>query len=221
MFGLFLIEDWNGNIRLMRASNIHKKVMDKSKKSNYNWIASATDLISVCEKKKFPEKYATDIKIAVLNCFSQVMLTDRESNEKETDLEAVYYAYNSLYETKSEKAIKARSNFLNSFLLYITSCNYKFLFRGELYHKYCNEWRNAKFQKLINEQNINFEQLKIVLEKEFDDAIQKADEDKIFVSDDEIVTERILKYIKESVDHSCLMFDEAEEKPKVKNLTKN
>ena len=62
MFGLYSFLDWNGNPRTMRASTIHKKVLEASKKSNYGWIASATDLINVCSKKNFPVEYCKFVK---------------------------------------------------------------------------------------------------------------------------------------------------------------
>lgn len=221
MFGLYLLEDWNGDLRLMKASKIHKKVMDKSQKSNYNWIASATNLISVCEKKKFPEQYATDIKIAVLNCFSQLINSDDDTTRrKKTDLDAVYYAYNSLYEIQEEKAIKARTNFLNAFLLHITLCKYTFLFRGESYHKYCTEWRNKKFNELFSKENINFSHLKTTLEKEFENAINLAEKEGIFLEDDKKEQEKLNNYIKQSTDYFFESYG-APEKPKTKTLKKD
>lgn len=221
MFGLYLLEDWNGSLRLMRASKIHKKVMDKSQKSNYNWIASATDLISVCEKKKFPQQYSVDIKIAVLNCFSQLINSDNHSTRrKKTDLDAVYYAYNSLYEIQEEKAIKARTNFLNAFLLHITLCRYTFLFRGKSYHKYCAEWRNKKFNELFSKADINFPYLKTILEKEFQDAIDLAEKEGIFREDDKKAQEKLNNYIIESTDYFFETYG-TPEKPKTKILKKD
>ena len=93
-----------------------KKVIEASKKSNYNWIASATDLIYICNKKDLPIEYAIDIKVAILNCFATLINSENESRGKETDIYAVYHAYNSLYGVENENAIVARKNFLRGFL---------------------------------------------------------------------------------------------------------
>ena len=48
-------------IQNMTAKELYNRVMEDSK-SNYNWIASATDLINVCNKKNFPEEKANMAK---------------------------------------------------------------------------------------------------------------------------------------------------------------
>lgn len=44
--------------------------MKQSKVSNYDWLASADELVDVCNRKGFNRKYAIDIKCAILNCYA-------------------------------------------------------------------------------------------------------------------------------------------------------
>lgn len=185
MFGLYLLKDWYGNLHLMSASKIHKQVMEQSQNSNYDWIASATDLISVCEKKNFPKHFEIDIKTAILNCFSQLINCDNDSTRgKKTDLNAVYYAYNSLYEIQDERVIEARAKFLTAFLLQITLSRYTDSVKGKTYHEYCIEWRNKQFDELFSKTDINFSSLKTKLEKEFQNSIAIATKTGIISKDD-------------------------------------
>lgn len=214
MFGLYLFEDWNGNLCIMRASKIHKNVMDISKKTNYNWLTSAENLINVCNKKKFPAEYAIDIKVAILNCFAQLI---NNSHIKKEDLDAVNIAYNSLYKIQEDKAIKARTNFLNAFLMHITYHRFTFLLRGESYYNYCEKWRERKFKELFCEENLNFSNLEITLESDFENTILIADEKGIFSEDDKKEQLKIGEYIAKSTKH----FEETYRKPegpKVKTL---
>lgn len=185
---LYLLKGWNGLSYLMSAKKIHKKVMDQCEKSNYDWIASATDLVLVCESKKFPKTYAIDIKIAILNCFSELRNDENRGGRKESDLNAVEYAFNSLYEIQDEKAIKARINFLYSFLLSIAHCQEplnEYIIRGDLYYEYRQKWCDKKVKTLILEKDIDFYCLSQKLKKEFRDAVEFADRDGVFFEDDQ------------------------------------
>lgn len=186
MLGLYTFIDWNGNLRTMRASTIHKKVMEASKKSNHNWIAPATDLIYVCTKKNFPVEYSIDIKAAVLNCFASLINSDDDTSyHKKTDIKAVYYAYNSLFGIENETAVKARINFLNGFLLKMRLNSWQFVFhRGDSFTKVCNDWQTAKLNELILIENLNFDKIKDSLEKDFRNVIKVAEENGIFAEDD-------------------------------------
>lgn len=168
MFGIYTFMDWGGNPRIMRAETIHKKVIEDSKKSNYNWIASATDLICICDKKDFPIEYAIDIKIAILNCFATLINSEKESRGKATDINAVYHAYNSLYGIENENVIDARKNFLKGFLKKITLESLLFLvYDTKSYSKIYCEWCEKKVNELISIKEINFPSIKVVLMKEF------------------------------------------------------
>ena len=220
MFGLYSFLDWNGEPRIMRASTIHKKVLESSKKSNYGWIASATDLITVCSKKNFPVEYAIDIKSAVLNCFSVLINSeDDTSKSKKTDIHAVYYAYNSLFGIENENAVNARKNFLNGFLHRIRWNSWQFMFhQGNSFNNVCNEWQNTKFNELIIMENLNFDELKKSLEEDFRKLIKKAEQAGVFIEDDKRNAEIQMRIIEESVNDFTERYG-TKENPKVRKLT--
>ena len=220
MFGLYSFLDWNGEPRIMRASTIHKKVLESSKKSNYGWIASATDLITVCSKKNFPVEYAIDIKSAVLNCFSVLINSeDDTSKSKKTDIHAVYYAYNSLFGIENENAVNARKNFLNGFLHRIRWNSWQFMFhQGNSFNNVCNEWQNTKFNELIIMENLNFDELKKSLEEDFRKLIKKAEQAGVFIEDDKRNAEIQMRIIEESVNYFTERYV-PKENPKVRKLT--
>lgn len=220
MFGLYSFLDWNGEPRIMRASTIHKKVLESSKKSNYGWIASATDLITVCSKKNFPVEYAIDIKSAVLNCFSVLINSeDDTSKSKKTDIHAVYYAYNSLFGIENENAVNARKNFLNGFLHRIRWNSWQFMFhQGNSFNNVCKEWQNTKFNELIIMENLNFDELKKSLEEDFRKLIKKAEQAGVFIEDDKRNAKIQMRIIEESVNDFTERYG-TKENPKVRKLT--
>lgn len=214
MFGLYTFMDWHGNFRTMRASTIHKKVGEASRQSNYNWIASATDLINVCNKKGFPIEYSIEIKSTILNCYATLITCeDDTTRRKKTDLKAVYYAYNSLYGIINEKAINARINFLNGFLSKICWNPWQFLiYRGESFLKVCNEWQNSKLKELINLDYINFDEMETLLEEDLAKTIKEAKEAGLFKEDEKIEEEIQKRRNKEIVNYCLGSYDKTKTK---------
>lgn len=202
MFGLYSFLDWNGSVRVMRASSIHKRVMNDSKKSNFGWIASASDLVYVCSKENFPKYYAVDIMAAILNCFSVLINSDNiDLITKETDIKAVYYAYNSLFNCDSKIGEEARKTFLTSFLTKITWETHLFLaHRGNTFMEVTAKWQEDKFNELINVENLNFETLKQKLTYDYIATIKNAEKEGLFEKEDSEEQERQMEYIKKMVD---------------------
>ena len=217
MFNLYILEDWCGTPYIMSSSKIHKRVMDDSSKSNYNWIASATDLINVCNKKKFPEEKANDIKAAILNCYSSLMWSEDDySKRKKTDLNAVYFAYNSLYGVEDEKVIKARTRFLKSFLSLVTRSSFLFIaHHGENFRNARKEWINHKFNNLFAQEQIEFASLFSLLKNDFRKKIEQLEESGLFDEEDKIEQERFIGYI----DETANQFFEHPERQKVLSKT--
>jgi len=120
MSRLYFIIDRDGFIHLISAEKLHKKIMEQSKESNYNFIAPITDLVRVCDKKSFPKEYALDIKLAILNSFSELFQKYNHRHILESDLESVYRLYNSLFSITDERVINARYNFLKIYLTEVT-----------------------------------------------------------------------------------------------------
>lgn len=201
MFNLYILEDWYGTPHIMSSSKIHKRVMDDSSKSNYNWIASATDLINVCNKRNFPEEKANDIKVAILNCYSSLMWSEDDySRRKKTDLNAVYFAYNSLYGVEDQKVIQARTRFLKSFLSLVTHSSFLFMaHHGENYRNAEKEWINHIFSNLFVQEQIDFASLFSLLKNDFTQRIKQLEESGLFAEEDKIEQERLIGYIDETV----------------------
>ena len=63
-----------GKKRSMRATDIYNAVMHDSKESDYNWIASAKELVKLCKNENFPIEYSTEIEMAILICFANQSL---------------------------------------------------------------------------------------------------------------------------------------------------
>lgn len=200
MFDLFLIKDHNGKNHILKSSKIHKLVMEKSEETNYDWIAPASNLVSLCEQKKFPLEYAIDMKVAILNCFAELMNKKDLDNFKKDDLDAVYYAYNSLakyyannllYKAKAEEINEARSNFLKAFLKNIIFNKYTFLYRGKSYHEFVDEWINQKFEELFFKDYIFFSYIKNSIKQEFYNDASTLEGKNVFFSDDEVAKEKL------------------------------
>ena len=161
--------------------------MKDSSKSDYNWIASATELVRVCNEPNFPQEYAKGIKIAILNCFSHLAkMEEYPSNEEPTDNDAVYSCYNSLSSSDEDSAV-AKQKYLIAIIESITKY-YHFEFpshTGPIYKKTCKEWEKSKFDEWSSKEAIDFKQLIKDLEIDFDKTIKAAEEEGIFKKEDD------------------------------------
>jgi len=185
----------------MTAKELYNRVMEDSQ-SNYNWIASAPELVRVCEESTFPSEYAQGIKIAILNCFANIEHGANSGGDRyrtdPADEEAVQYCYNSLYSIKTDEAISARKRFLSEM---ITTASYVSIF-DSLYHpgptfkNLCHEWRKAKLEAWISERNINFKKLIDVLRNSFTAMIKEAELKGVFVEDEKKDEEEMTEFYK-------------------------
>lgn len=196
MFDLYILNDWNGNPHIMSSSKIHKRIISDSNKSNYNWIASASELINVCNKKDFPKEKAYDIEVAILNCYSKLMTRDKEYLRMDVrDIISVYSAYNSLYGVDDCKVIEARERFLRSFISLTT--HYSFLsisHHGKNFEDAKKEWIDNMFNELFKIEQIDFFNLFPQLKLEFTHKIQELEKSGLFDEEDKMEKERLLDY---------------------------
>lgn len=195
----YKITGWHGETQVLTAKNLYERVVEDSK-SDYNWIASAAELVRVCNEPDFPDMYANNIKIIILNCFANLELQqERCYNLRRTDKEAVYSCYNSLPETDST-VIKAKEKYLTAIIEGITRYSgdeERFpIYFGPAYKKTCEDWKKAKLNEYTSEAKIDFNQLREKLNTDFEKTIKEADEKGIFDEDDNLgsnVTEINLK----------------------------
>lgn len=193
---VYMFQDNKGNYRVMSAKKIHKRVMEDSKKSNYNWIADADNLVFVCNCKTFPLEYAIDIKVAILNCFARLMSNTLYKNNYE--LNPVYSAYNSLNGITDEKVIEARTNFLNAYLTDIMYESYAYLpvHSGKSFDEVCGEWKRKNIENLLSSNFVYFNELIETLSNDFKETIRAEEEKGVFLKDDEEYFEDMKNFMK-------------------------
>jgi len=182
----YTIFGWHNEKYFMTAKQLWEQVQEDSK-SDYNWIASATELVRACTQPSFPQEYAQAIKIAILNCFARLE-TKRElgGHSEDTDGEAVSFCYRSLSGV-SEEADTARQNYLKAIIEGVTKYHFRLLefnHYGPTYSKIRDEWKNTMLEKYGSEVHFNFDQLRQELHDDFDKVMKKAEEEGAFEEDD-------------------------------------
>lgn len=180
----------------LTAKELYNRVIEDSK-SDYNWFASAPELVRFCEDPTFPSEYAQGIKVAILNCFANIEHGANSGGDRyrtdPADKEAVQYCYNSLYGIESQEVISARKRFLSEM---ISTASEVRLF-SSLYHpgptfkKLCGDWRKAKLEEWILKENVDFENLISVLLPSFKAMIKEAELKGAFVEDEKKDEEEI------------------------------
>lgn len=192
------ITGWRGKKYSLTANQLYERVLEDSK-SDYNWIASATELVRVCNDPCFPEIYAVGIKIIILNCFANLELQKEYPSKGElTDAEAVYSCYNSL-PTTDETAKKVKEKYLTAVITGITKYTQSEvrlpIHVGPTYTKKVEEWKKKKFDEYVSAVTIlNFDQLREDLYTDFDKMVETAEEEGAFEKDDKEYREKLRKF---------------------------
>lgn len=187
------IRGWTGNYS-MTAKQLYERVLEDSK-SNYNWIASASELVRICEDVDFPVEYAQSIKIAILNCFANLETKKEYSGHTEpTDEGAVHFCYNSLTNF-DEKSHQVKEKYLHAVIKAITKYDHSevrfCMHPGPAYHEVCKKWIETKFEEYVSREKIDFDKLREDLYLDFGKTIQQAEKDGVFEEDDEKHRKRI------------------------------
>ena len=193
----FTVVGWRGDIHTLSAKALYERVLADSK-SDYNWIASATELVKVCNSPSFPEMYAQAIKIIILNCFANLELQkEYPSSGESTDKAAVYSCYHSLPST-DETVIKVKQKYLTAIITAITrytQCEVRLpMHQGPTYNKMCEEWKKAKFDEYASKKEIDFDELRETLYDDFEKMIKEAEEEGAFEADDAEYREELRKF---------------------------
>lgn len=203
----YMVTGHHGDTYSLTAKQLYERILDDSK-SDYNWIASASELVRICKKTGFPNKYALAIECAILNCFANI---EHRANcggdryiDKPADQEAVQECYNSLYQVEDEEAISARKRYLAEMIARASDIRIfdPFYHPGPTFRKLRKDWIKSKLQEYISQERIDFKQLVEVLHNEFVKLIKKAEADGAFDEDDKAEREswkkcyaEILKYL--------------------------
>lgn len=194
------ITGWRGKKYSLTANQLYERVLEDSK-SDYNWIASATELVRVCNDPCFPEKYAIAIKIIILNCFANRELQKKYyANGESSDAEAVYSCYNSLPDA-NKTAKKVKEKYLNAVITGVTKYNYgsgevRFpIHIGPTYTQKVEEWKKKKIDEYVSAIMIlNFDQLREDLYADFNNMIETAEQEGAFEKDDNEYHEALEKF---------------------------
>ena len=147
---LFTFKDRFGQEHTMRAATIHKRIMEQSQESDFEWIAPAIELVKICKDERFPRKYAVDIEMAILNCFANIEARVNRGGDKRVtkanDALAVQYCYDELGRLMSSTNNKDLKKSLNSvrtrYLLEKISSAVNTTTRGQYFK--CKAFRDLK-----------------------------------------------------------------------------
>lgn len=192
------VKGWYGDTYLLTAKALYKRVLEDSK-SDYNWIASATELVRVCNDPEFPEVYAVGIKLIILNCFANLELQkEYPSRRLPTDEEAVCSCYNSL-PTTDGTVKKVKDKYLSAVITGITRYTQSEvrlpIHVGTTYEQKVEEWKKKKFDEYVSAVMIlNFDQLRENLYADFDKMIKTAEEEGAFEKEDKEYREKLRKF---------------------------
>lgn len=178
----YKINGWYGT-ELLTAKELHEIVMNDAQQSNYNWIASATELVRVCSHREFPLEYAKDIKMAILRCFAELdVQVCGYSYQKPTDNKAVHYCFNSL-SWEIEEECSAKQKYLKAQIKLAKLCYCEVpIYCGDEFHKFCDEWERRQFEKYFKQENIDFLKMFKELCDDFGKELAMADKQKHFKS---------------------------------------
>lgn len=192
------ITGWRGVKHSLTAKQLYERILEDSK-SDYNWIASATELVRVCNDPCFPKTYAQGIKLTILNCFANLELQKEfPCNFQSTDKAAVYSCYHTLPSTDAA-VIKVKEKYLAAIIKAITKytkSEVRFpIHPGPAYQKICVDWEKSKFDEYVSKEKIDFDQLREDLYDDFEKTIKTAEEDGVFESDDKAYHEYVQEFV--------------------------
>jgi len=170
------------------AKQLYKRVLNDSE-SKQEWIASYAELVKVCQKQKFPRKYAKEIMICILNASSNSDSNTKRihsSTELSEDEKAKYFCYKQLAKSTDEKAITSRATFFASIIDNMIENgprDIRFLIlRDEIYNEICSEWKKTMMEMFYKDELVNIENIKSFLEIDFYNTIINAKNKKIIVT---------------------------------------
>ena len=101
----YKITGWHGETQLLTAKNLYERILEDSK-TDYNWLASATELVKICNEPDFPEMYATNIKIIILNCFANLELQQERCYNQLQDIAGMKNAFRFILDLHIKKLAK-------------------------------------------------------------------------------------------------------------------
>ena len=171
--GKIWITDWHDTRREMTPDELLERIR-KDSKSNWNWLAPATEIVKAISGSDFPEPIANELKGIILKCFADILLSDYSGTEKSTDQIAVAYCYYSLH-GKAGKHIKRlyRKNLIRATISYTGL--WAIHTRGKEYYAFCREWEKDALQHFTRRFGVDFMRFRINIETDFKSALERAE----------------------------------------------
>ena len=77
--GLYKIKGCNGKIYYKTAKQLYEQILNDSK-SNHELIATASELVRICEEPDFPKNYVEEIKICILKSYASLERNKKNLN---------------------------------------------------------------------------------------------------------------------------------------------
>lgn len=168
MAGLFYITDHDGNRHVMTDRELRTLIIKQSRKSDYNWLAPANELLKTCNDPKFNKDYAKDIKVAIVNCYANFLKGDCPGN-----IVYAFDAYNELFECNDERVLEARKKFLKAFIRRNIFWNKHFGNIDETFWKAKDRWVDDTAEKLLEVRQVSFGSFKDDLVRDFEKYIDE------------------------------------------------
>lgn len=190
--GKVWITDWNGNRHEMAPEELLERIR-KDSRSNWNWLAPATEIVKTISDPEFPEPIANELKKIVLRCFANVLLSNRIGTERPTDQIAVAYCYYSLH-GKASKRIKRlyRENLIEAVMRDVDRRTWHI--HGEQYREFCGDYKKEAIHRFTGRDfGTDFMRFRTNIEADFEKALKQAEESGAF-KEDEAQHEESMKY---------------------------
>ena len=196
-FKRFKLIDWDEKTVSLTAKQLLERTKQNNKKG-YCWFAPISEIVKICDNPDFPEKYAKEIKLIILNAFAKLE-TKHEImfRQKAGDQDAVHSCYNSL-NNNDPRVVAAKEQYLRAILEGITKYHFtpiEFISYSQTYRKLCEEWKEEQFKKYFLQDTIDFLFFKHTLNESFEHVMQKAENDGLFKAENEQRFESIPAYL--------------------------
>ena len=157
---LFRFKGHDGNTKLLSDKKIRNIVVKQSLKSNYDWIAPANELLTVCNSKAFNKSCAKDIKVAIVSCYTNLL---NGYGDISSDIRYSYQAMLELKEYENDENIQnVRRLFVESYVKRAI----RYVFLGDMSKTYFDvksEWIKMKSNELLLSENskLDFDDIKV------------------------------------------------------------
>lgn len=174
----FWITDWQGRIHRVTPEKLLERIKSDSSKSNYNWFASATEIVNTVSNFRFPDDIANELKIIVLKCFAELLL----DNEEGTDQAAVANCYRSIYGGPGEQIKQLyREKLLDSVIRYSEQRPYNVY--GKEWRAFCEKWKGDVLRNFPMRIGNDFMKFQVNATTDFEKAVKEADKAGKFEND--------------------------------------